>query len=92
MWWCWAHCHVHRPPGGVIDKELKKAALDYLEQAKMFWDNTVNKTFRVKEAIQPAQNSMLDGIRKEIKSFEVQLTKFSKEFKQYGPFTWIQEK
>jgi dynein heavy chain len=69
-----------------------QAALDYLEQAQMFWDNTVNKTFRVKEAIQPAQNSMLDGIRKEIKSFEVQLTKFSKEFKQYGPFTWIQEK
>ena len=31
----------------------------------------------------------MDGIRKEIKGFDVQLSKFSKEFKQYGPFVWI---
>jgi dynein heavy chain len=61
-------------------------ALDYMQQAKMFWDNTVNKTFRVKEEIQPQQNSMLDGIRKEIKAFETQVSKFSKEFKTHGPF------
>ena len=58
----------------------------------MFWDNTVNKTFRVKEAIQPAQNSMLDGIRKEIKSFDIQLSKFSKEFMSHGPFTYLSDR
>ena len=55
----------------------------------MFWDNTVNKTFRVKEAIQPLQNSMLDNIRKEIKRFDADLTKFVKEFKSNGPFHWL---
>eukprot|EP00605_Chrysophyceae_sp_TOSAG23-4_P001019 GSChrysophyteH1.ASY1.ANO1.1120.1 assembled CDS len=69
-----------------------QSALDYLEQAKMFWDNTVNKTYRVKEAIQPLQNSMLDNIRKEIKRFDADLSKFVKEFKSNGPFLWIAEK
>ena len=67
-----------------------QSALDYLEQAKMFWDNTVNKTFRVKEAIQSLQNSMVDNVRKEIKKFEADLSKFAKDFKTSGPFNWIQ--
>ena len=69
-----------------------QSAVDYLEQAKMFWDNTVNKTFRVKEAIQPLQNSMLDGIRKEIKSFDSTFAKFVKEFRAQGPFFWLDSK
>ncbi|KAJ1439145.1 dynein heavy chain and region D6 of dynein motor-domain-containing protein [Ochromonadaceae sp. CCMP2298] len=63
-------------------------ALDFLEQAKMLWDNTVNKAFRVKENIQPQQSSMLEGIRKEVKSFNVNVAKFYKEFKAHGPFAW----
>lgn len=64
-------------------------ALDFLEAAKMIWDNTVNKAFRVKEEIQPLQNSMLDGIRKEIRAFEANAAKFLKEFRANGPFLWI---
>ena len=66
-------------------------ALDFLEAAKMIWDNTVNRAFRVKEEIQPLQNSMLDGIRKEIRSFEQLVAKLKKEFQANGPFNWIQD-
>lgn len=66
------------------------AALDFLESAKMLWDNTVNRAFRVKEEIQPLQNSMLEGIRKEIRAFENQASKFLKEFRQNGPFNWVE--
>ena len=64
-------------------------ALDFLEQAKMLWENTVNKAYRVKESIQVLQNSMLEGIRKDIKSFESGVNKFVKEFRSAGPFAWI---
>jgi len=63
-------------------------ALDFLEHAKMLWDNTVNKAFRVKENIQPLQTSMLEGIRKEVKQFQANVTKFVKDFKVTGPFVW----
>ena len=39
----------------------------------------------------PAQNSMLDGIRKEIKSFDIQLSKL-KEFMSHGPFTYLSDR
>ena len=68
----------------------EQPALDFLEQSKMLWDNTVNKAFRVKENIQPLQASMLEGIRKEVKQFNVNVTKFVKEFRQTGPFVWLE--
>jgi len=67
-----------------------QTAVDFLEQAKMLWDNTVNKTFRIKESIQPLQNSMLDGVKKEIKLFETNTIKFTKDFKTTGPFNWLE--
>lgn len=70
------------PVGGQV-------ALDFLEHAKMLWENTVNKAFRVKEAIQPQQNAMLDGIKKESKLFNTNVAKFVKDFKFSGPFNWI---
>ena len=69
-----------------------QTAMDFLEQAKMLWENTVNKTFRIKESIQPLQNSMLDGVKKEIKLFEANIVKFAKEFRSSGPFTWLETK
>lgn len=65
-------------------------ALEFLEAAKMFWDNTVNRAFRVKEEIQPLQNAMLDSIRKDIRMFENSVTKFSKDFKTNGPYNWME--
>ena len=44
-------------------------ALDFLEAAPLEWDNTVNKTFRVKEEIQPLQNAMVETIKKDITGF-----------------------
>lgn len=65
-------------------------ALDYLEHAKLHWDNVVNKAFRVKENIQPLQTAMLEGIRKEIKQFTANVAKFIKDFRQSGPFNWLE--
>jgi dynein heavy chain len=69
-----------------------QTALDFLDQAKMLWENVVNKAFRVKEALQPIQNSMVEGIRREIKSFETAANKFIKEFKLNGAFGWLETK
>jgi dynein heavy chain len=69
-----------------------QAALDYLEQAQMIWDNTVNKAYRVKENLQPLQNSMIESVRKEIKNFDATIAKFVKDFKSNGPFTWKENK
>jgi dynein heavy chain len=63
------------------------AALDYLDQAKVFWEGTVNKTYRVKEALQPLMNGMLTHIIKEIKTFNANVAKFVKDFKKSGPFS-----
>ena len=46
---------------GLVGEE---EALDFLERAPLAWDNTVNKTFRVKESIQPLQNAMVDFIKR----------------------------
>ena len=62
-------------------------ALDYLDQAKVFWEGTVNKTYRVKEALQPLMNGMLTHIIKEIKTFNASVAKFVKDFKKSGPFS-----
>jgi hypothetical protein len=61
-------------------------ALDFLEQAKMFWESTVHKTYRVKESLQPLMNGMLTQIFKEIKMSNQNVGKFIKEFKKNGPF------
>ena len=67
-------------------------ALEFLENSKMFWEGIVNKTYRVKEVIQPTQNKMLEKIRKQVQDFEASVSKFSKEFKstltKSGPFAW----
>ena len=41
----------------------------FLERAPFIWDNTVNKTFRVKESIQPLQNAMVDFIKRDIADY-----------------------
>jgi len=66
------------------------SALDFLEHSKMLWDNTVNKTFRVKETIQPLQSSNLEGVRSDVKTFQNEVTKFVKQFRQNGPFIWLE--
>lgn len=65
-------------------------SLDFLEHSKMFWDNTFNRAMRVKENIQPLQSIMLEGIRKEVKQFNVNAAKFVKDFRQSGPFQWLE--
>lgn len=35
----------------------------------MLWDNTVNKAYRVKGQIQPLQNAVADGVRRDIAVF-----------------------
>jgi dynein heavy chain, axonemal len=65
-----------------------QSALEFLENSKMFWDGTVNKAYRVKESIQPIQNSMLEGIRKDIKAFDSSVQKFAKEFRLSSAFQW----
>ena len=61
------------------------AALDYLDQAKVFWEGTVNKTYRVKEVLQPLMNGMLTHIIKEIKTYNTNVSKFVKDNGQCGP-------
>ena len=67
-------------------------ALEFLENSKMFWEGVVNKTYRVKECIQPTQNKMLEKVRKQVQDFESSVNRFSKEFKAMlcrgGPFAW----
>eukprot|EP00981_Chlorochromonas_danica_P014353 scaffold7822_cov179-Ochromonas_danica.AAC.14 len=67
-----------------------QVALDFLEHAKMFWDNTFNRAMRVKENIQPMQSIMLEGIRKEVKQFNANAAKFVKDFRMTGPFQWLE--
>ena len=64
-------------------------ALDFLENAPMEWDNTVNKTFRVKELIQPMQNTMVDTIKAEIAAFSKKVDAFVAAFHRDAPFRWI---
>ena len=68
------------------------SALDFMERATMVWESTVNKAYRVKESIQPNQNSMLEGIRADIKAFQNKVKKFGKDFKDNGPFRWLEKK
>jgi hypothetical protein len=65
-------------------------ALSFLDYSKMMWDNAVNKAFRVKETIQPLQMSMVEGIKKEVKTFHTNVNKFMKEFRATGPFSWME--
>ena len=66
-----------------------QSALDFLEQSKMLWENTVNKAYRVKEGLQTLQNSMLEGVRKDLQSFSLSVKKFEKDFRENGPFHWL---
>ena len=72
--------------GLVGDEE----ALDFLERAPLAWDNTVNKTFRVKESIQPLQNAMVDFIKRDIADYVSRVKLAHREFRDapHGPFTW----
>lgn len=73
------------PP--IADSNI--SALDFLEQAPMQWEYTSNKAYRVKEFIQPLQNTMLEGVKKDIKLFEQSCLKLLKEFLQNGPNVWV---
>lgn len=77
---------IDLPPVG------RQTALEFLEAAKMLWDNTVNRAFRVKEEIQPLQNSMVEGIKKDVRAFETTVSKFVNNFRATGPFGWTESK
>ena len=72
---------------GLVGEE---EALDFLERAPLAWDNTVNKTFRVKESIQPLQNAMVDFIKRDIADYVSRVKLAHREFRdsKHGPFTW----
>lgn len=61
-------------------------ALEYLEDAQIRWENTVNHTFKVKEAIRPHQNQMADNIKLDIGRFGERLRAFRLEFQVKAPF------
>ena len=68
-------------------------ALDFLERAPLQWDNVVNKTFRVKESIQPLQNAMVDTIKRDIADYVERVRVAHKKFREAeGPFTWPADK
>jgi len=63
-----------------------RTALDYLEVAPVMWESTVNKAFKVKEEIQPLQNSLTDSIRKDVADHRVRVSRFIDHFHRDGPF------
>lgn len=54
---------------------------------QVMWESTVNKAFKVKEEIQPLQNSLTETIRKDIASYNQGINKFVHEFHQDGPYS-----
>lgn len=65
--------------------------VEFLEGAPMRWDNVVNKTFRVKEAIQPLQNAMVDTIKRDVALYVERATKLHETFcsaSNGGPLVW----
>ena len=76
---------------GLVGEE---EALDFLERAPLAWDNTVNKTFRVKESIQPLQNSMVDFIKRDIADYINRVKEAHRAFREdgNGPFTWLSDR
>jgi hypothetical protein len=59
-------------------------ALDYMETAKVQWENLVSKAFKVKEDIQPRQNSMIETIQRDVNGFKTQLKAFVAAFEAHG--------
>ena len=59
---------------------------DYLEQAPITWDSTVNLTFLKKEEIFPLQNAAADELKDTIAGFYTRLKEFRTDFKQHAPF------
>jgi hypothetical protein len=51
------------------------------------WESTVNKAFKVKEEIQPLQNSFTDTIRKDVTAYNAAVKSFIDRFHREGPFT-----
>lgn len=74
--------------GTVGDSDID--ALRFLEGLPMRWDIIVNKTFRVKESIQPTQNAMVDTIRKDVADYIERVMHVYATFHgaSEGPFTW----
>ena len=61
--------------------------LAYLDQSQLLWDNVLNHTFKVKEAIRPHQNQMADNIKGDIVRFTAKTKKFRLEFQAKAPFS-----
>lgn len=64
-----------------------ETAAEYLENVPMFWENTVNKTFKKKEVIQPLQNHTVDTIRTDLAKFQQRLQIFLNDFSHQAPFS-----
>ena len=80
---------------GYIGNEkgvIPMSALDFLESAPLAWDNIVNKTFRVKEEIQPMQNKMVESIKSEANAFTKKVTGFVASYRKTGPYDWSTDK
>ena len=60
--------------------------LTYLDQSQLLWDNVLNHTFKVKEAIRPHQNQMADNIKMDIVNFKARTARFRLEFQAKAPF------
>ena len=68
---------------GTIDGQ--QGALEFLDTARAQWDGLVNKTFRVKESLQPLQTNMLDSIHMEVSAFERTLDAALRTFRLHAP-------
>ena len=67
---------------------VEMPALDYLDNAGYFWDDTINKMFKRKEIIQSLQNRMADEIRDGISAFQDRLATFAEELYMKAPFQY----
>jgi dynein heavy chain len=64
----------------------EESVVDCLENVPHRWADTVNHTFKVKEAIQPMQNQMVEQIKTDLAAFAEELLAFDAHFRGVAPF------
>ena len=65
--------------------------IDFLEQAPVRWEGTVNQTFKTKEAIQSLQNQTIEQIGRNNTQFVQSLEQFYANFRNKAPFTYTKD-
>lgn len=60
--------------------------LEYMEQAQMLWDNTVNNAFRVKELIRERQMALAEQVKADTAAFAARVVMLDSVFREEGPF------